>query len=227
MTTITIHRLDDKGAVRISDAAAMVHRFVELDPARDYDRWGERSPPDRIVAGDVSALNRFMRARTAHTHWEHLINDPAPAWLAAVPSAWDAATITEDVWRQRDGEARVYEAFAAMIGPYRNLAVVSKVLHLKRPRLIPILDALVVEQIGGRGRDQAPSLARAALAARMVSHLGREARANQPALSALQAELEADGIRRSQMRLLDILLWLTHPAVGLIRVDRHVTVARA
>ena len=43
---------------------------------------------------------------------------------------------------------KVEAAFAAMCGPYRGLSVVSKMLHLKRPRLIPLLDALVVEQLG-------------------------------------------------------------------------------
>jgi hypothetical protein len=40
------------------------------------------------------------------------------------------------------------EAFEAIRAPYRTQAVATKVLHLKRWRLVPVLDSLVAQQLG-------------------------------------------------------------------------------
>lgn len=37
----------------------------------------------------------------------------------------------------------------AMKGPRRDVAVITKMLHLKRPSLVPVLGSLVIEQLGG------------------------------------------------------------------------------
>ena len=102
--------------------------------------------------------------------------------------------------------AALEAVFAAALGPYRNHAVATKVLHLKRPLLIPILDSLVVEQIGGGERTPPIDL---------VLHLRAEGQRNRFALRQVQASLEEARITRPLVRILDVLLWSGHPAAGL------------
>jgi hypothetical protein len=99
---------------------------------------------------------------------------------------------------------------SSVIGPYRNLAVATKILHLKRPGLFPVLDSLVVDQLGGSGRDPID----------MVSHVRQQGLANIAALSAIQMQLagltvQNGPILRTRVRILDGLLWTSHPRTNL------------
>jgi hypothetical protein len=101
------------------------------------------------------------------------------------------------------------------VAPYRNLSVATKVLHLKRPHLFPVLDSLVAQQIGGVGRP----------AMELMDHIRAVGRANQEALLLIDASLDEVGIRRTAVRILDALLWASHLAAGLaprLRRWRHV-----
>jgi hypothetical protein len=94
-------------------------------------------------------------------------------------------------------------------------------LHLKRPRLIPLLDALVVEQLGPGVPSQAAPEVKAAYAARVIAHLAAQARSNRAALARLQRELADEGIELSAIRLIDILVWSSHPAASLQAPVEH------
>jgi hypothetical protein len=96
-------------------------------------------------------------------------------------------------------------AFAVAIAPHRQLAVATKMLHLKRPSLIPILDTLVVDQIGGVGRPPID----------LLLHLRAEAQFNRLALQQVQRNLQVAHITRTLARILDALLWSSHPAAGI------------
>jgi hypothetical protein len=203
------------GVLVYEDAAALIRLFVRSDESIGYDRWIEHSPPDRVVPEDISVLNRFMRARTSLRHWDDACSDPHPTWLAAIDPAWDAAAVSESDWATLQITDRLETAFLALCGPYRGLSIASKVLHLKRPNLIPLLDALVVEQLGMPISSQATSRVKARAAAKIITHIAAQARANAPELGVLQDELQDAGIHRSAIRLLDILIWAAHPAAGL------------
>ena len=53
----------------------------------------------------------------------------------------------EEQWPQTADA--VISALIAITAPHRNVSVSTKMLHLKRPALIPVLDDLVIENIGG------------------------------------------------------------------------------
>lgn len=112
-------------------------------------------------------------------------------------------------WSRVGGAERLAEAIEASVGPYRQLSVATKVLHLKRPRLFPVLDSLVIEQIGGLAHVKRP--------ARLLLHLREQGQRNFPALRAAQKYLAArhPPYERSLVRILDALLWATHPTAGL------------
>jgi hypothetical protein len=137
-----------------------------------------------------------MRARSPHSAWEPLTSAGPLPWLSALDPSWDPV----ELWRSRVGTVWVHgareAAFAAAIAPYRQLAIATKVLHLKRPLLFPVLDALVVEQIGGVGR---PPIA-------LLLHLRGEAQRNRLTLHQVQTNLQNAHITRMLIRILDALL---------------------
>lgn len=113
-------------------------------------------------------------------------------------------------WSRVGGERLLAAAIEASVAPYRQLSVATKVLHLKRPRLFPVLDSLVVEQIGGLAYVKNQP-------ARLLVHLREQGRRNLPVLRSTQAVLAAHRppYERTLVRILDALLWSTHPTAGL------------
>jgi hypothetical protein len=211
-----------RGALVFPDPAPIVRWFVSPGTGA-YDAWARTTPPNRITSQDISALNRFARARTPERHWEAVISDRKWAWLKALDPEWDAATTTEDAWAKQDIHGRLVTAFGVLCGPHRGISVASKLLYFKRPRLIPLLDALVLEQLGVPVPGGNDNEERAAVAADLTTHLAAQARANRAALAALQVELGGAAADLSAIRLIDILLWSSHPAAGLrLPVERSV-----
>ncbi|MGH3138449.1 MAG: DUF6308 family protein [Gaiellales bacterium] len=207
------------------DPAPLIRLFVGPEGVDGYDGWARKTPPNRLVAEDVTVLNTYARARSGHVRWQELIADRAPAWLAAIDPGWDAALTDESEWERAEIRSKVEAAFTAMCGPYRGLSVASKMLHLKRPRLIPLLDALVVELLGPSVPSAAAPEVKAEYAARAIAHLAVQARANRAALVSLQHRLGKEGIELSAIRLIDILLWSSHPAASLgAPIERHIRV---
>ena len=88
--------------------------------------------------------------------------------------------------------------------------MITKVPHIKRPRLIPVMDSVVLEQVGARISDD---VATWVTAVGMVRTIGR---ANATELRAIRRHLNAQGIAdRSLVRILDALLWTSSPGAGL------------
>ena len=186
MSSIRLEMLS--GSVLVfDDPAPLIRLFVGPDGIDGYDGWARKTPPNRLVAEDVTVLNTYARARSGHVRWQALLEDRAPAWLAAIDPGWDSATTDESEWERAGIGSKVEAAFAAMCGPYRGLSVVSKMLHLKRPRLIPLLDALVVEQLGPSVPSGATPEVKAEYAARVIAHLAAQARANRAPWSTSKA----------------------------------------
>jgi hypothetical protein len=88
-------------------------------------------------------------------------------------------------------------------------------LHLKRPKLFPVLDQLVAQILGAPVSLDASAKVKAQAATNLVIHLRRQGRNNIQALHKIQAQLADDGFERSLVRILDAALWLSHPAAGI------------
>lgn len=168
-----------------------------------YDEWVSKSvEPNRITSGDVSAVNQTMAARTPYKHWTTFTEATADAsWLTALDPAWDLYATPEEEWLQHVVPKHLDATFEAVIGPYRGPAVATKVLHIKRPRLIPVCDSYVAGTMGVKLLDSAGLL-------RLVMHLRKQGRANMAALLTIQTRLSAAGIERTLVRILDALLWM-------------------
>jgi PAS domain S-box-containing protein len=96
------------------DPAPLIRLFVGPDGVDGYDGWARKTPPNRLVAEDVTVLNTYARARSGHVRWQALLEDRAPAWLAAIDPGWDAATTDDSEWERAGIAGKVEAAFAAM-----------------------------------------------------------------------------------------------------------------
>lgn len=178
--------------------------------ADSYDEWvgSPQNPPNRLMAEDLRAVNRTMRGRSATKHWPELALDGDLAWLSAIPTTWSLLEIDDDGWKLERCEQRLTTALSALNGPYRRAAVVTKMLHIKRPAFIPICDSYVATVMGLPAWD-AESTVSLVLAIRDVG------RRNLGVLRTIDTRLRSIGIERSLVRILDALLWFDAPSQGM------------
>jgi hypothetical protein len=206
---IVVRRLDGGPSLIIEDASSLAHAFFSRDPSstgpNSFDARAGYGDSERITTDDIRAINQTMRARSPHTAWEALTSAGPLPWLAALDLSWDLVRLRDHEWERFGCTALLEAAFAATIAPYRNLAVATKVLHFKRPSLFPVLDLLVVQQLGGVG--QRPI--------RLLLHLRAEGRRNRLALEHIQKELQQANITRTLIRIMDVLIWSSHPGAGI------------
>ncbi len=213
MARIVIPRLDKGPRLVIEDAELLALDFMRMDASSGqggYDDLAGHGERDRVTRADIIAINTTMRARSPHAAWEPLINDNRSLpWLATIDPEWDLIELDEERWTTLVRPA-VDLALIAATGPGRGISVGSKVLHLKRPRMFPVLDKLVLEQVGAT--ESVPAM-------RVVDHLRSAGRRNLPDLRAIQHFLRPH-YDRSLIRILDVLVWATHPAAGLMSALR-------
>jgi hypothetical protein len=204
---IRLRRIGSGPSLVIEDAEALVAHFLDIDASAKpggYDDLAGHGERDRITRSDVVAINTTMRARSPHSAWDSVINDIRPLpWLAGLDPAWDLVSTPDELWHSAV-RPRVEAALVAATGPGRGISVGTKVLHLKRPGMFPVLDSLVLQQLGVT--ESVPMI-------KVVEHLRAEGRRNLAELREMQDSIAPR--QRSLVRLLDMLLWASHPAAGL------------
>jgi hypothetical protein len=123
-------------------------------------------------------------------------------------------------------EASVIERLmaAACSVPGVLVPVATKVLHRKRPALVPMLDNVVlryyVDQLGrpeliGRSKDKSKAASVAMLA---VQEFKEDFRQAQPMLTEITDRLEHEGMPVTTVRLLELLLWCGVEPAGYYRL---------
>jgi len=152
-----------------------------------------------------------MGARTSAKHWggfTEAVSDEN--WLCALDPSWDLFAMPEMDWLGHVVHKHLGECFEAVMGSYRGAAVTTKVLHIKRPRLIPVCDSYVARTMGIELWDSGDwqSLLR------LVLHLRKQGQANLDALQAIQTRLSRAGMERTLVRILDALLWMKASDTG-------------
>ena len=174
--------------------------------------------PNQVVPLDVvvtlsvnSFLNSAARIRSVHRGLAEVC-DPL---LEAIPV--DADLRTFDL-SQIEGLLH-----AACQVPWVLVPVATKVLHRKRPRLVPMLDNVVLgyyfEQLRRPelvGRSQDKKRAAAAAMPAVEAFLG-DLNAAGPALAPIADSLAATGTPLTDLRLLELLLWCTVEPAGYYR----------
>jgi hypothetical protein len=214
--TVRIERLD--GELLVLDGLSLARGFFGTTGPAGRDALSGFGNPVRIEPDDLLELNR-MGARSPQKVWTEIVAAEAP-WLAAVPPALDLVETGDRAWRTARGDDLVAAALAATIGPGRGMSVATKLLHLKRPRLFPMLDRLVAEMLGASGDDNQ----RVDTAVRLVDVFRVEGRRNLEPLRAVRSALAAEGRTTSLVRLLDAIVWFAHPAAGATGARRTIDV---
>ena len=225
---ICVERLD--GELLILDGFALARGFFAGDASSigeaAFDSVAGLGNPERVELSDVIAMNRTMRARSPHRAWTAIIEVEAP-WLSSVPQDLDLLETDDATWHATRGEELVAAALAATIGPGRGMAVATKLLHLKRPRLFPMLDRLVAEMLGAVLANDPTLGRRVEIAAELTWAIRSEGRRNLDSLSRIREALSVEGTDRSLVRIFDAILWLAHPAAGVNGVRRTIEVRPA
>jgi len=166
------------------------------------------NPRDRFVEDDVRAINKTMMARTAYKHWAPITQSAVPpGWLRALDPSWDLVAMNDDDWAAAQCETRLLAALTAVIAPYRTTSIVTKLLHLKRPSLIPICDSYVCAMLGKHGGNATDT-------ARLIGAVREVGRANLDALMEISRRLISIGVDRTPVRILDSLLWTGYQKAG-------------
>lgn len=202
---LEITRLRGRPRLVIENADWLAEAFFALDPsgkAGGFDDKALESARTRIESKDVDAINGTMRARSPQKAWAAVKDQELP-WLAGISLNWDLGDLNPSEWRDQVAPA-LEAAFDALIQKGRGVSVSTKMLHLKRPRLVPVLDSLVVEQLGAA----MPSTPARAVA--LIGHVREVAQQNRETLDRIIDYLGAQGMDRSAVRVLDALLWGSH-----------------
>jgi Family of unknown function (DUF6308) len=224
-TMLHINRLD--GERLVLDGLGLARGFFLGDPSSvamdSYDSLAGRGASDRIETDDIRAINRTMRARSPHEAWSPVMNRPLD-WLAALSPELDLIAADDREWQASNGAQLTTTALMATIGPRRGPAVATKVLHLKRPRLFPVLDDFVAVMLGMNMPGDASTPRRVRIAVQLVDHLRAEGRRNIEPLRAIRAALADEGIDRPLLRILDAIVWFSHPAAGVPGARRELAV---
>lgn len=224
-TTLRIDRLDDERLVL--DGLGLARGFFLGDASSigtgSYDALAGRGERDQITTADIEAINRTMRARSRHQWWEPVL-DRELDWLSALDPGLDLITTSDQEWQIAEGERLATAALTAAIGPHRGPSVATKVLHLKRPRLFPVLDSYVAVMLGKSMPEDAQDAQRLETAVNLLLHLRAQGRANLKQLQTIRSTLQTQCIDRSLVRILDAIIWFAHPAAGVPNTTREITV---
>lgn len=130
---------------------------------------------DAFVPEDVTVINKSMAMRTPAKDWAKFTTGTPIPWLAAIDSEWDIVGMSDQAWTGKGCQPAIDKAVMGLNGHGRRAAGVTKMLHLKRPNLIPICDSYVMQMMSQRAYD-GPSTCR------LISAIRRTGRANRAEL---------------------------------------------
>jgi hypothetical protein len=192
-----------RGGVELPDALATALEFIERDGTYQAYDLAAVKQDDVLTVADVRVGNAIiarMPARVIAAFAERAL--PIEAALASIPPTSSLmASEGEIPW---GGLRQLLEAANGISEV--GLPRATKVLHKKRPSLIPILDSVVdhylrhVEGLPRHGDFVADGL-------ELIRAYKRELDASADALSMIRGQLSALGFELTECRLLDIYLW--------------------
>jgi hypothetical protein len=194
----------------VDDPWGLILKFVTAD--RRYDSYiaSGASPRNRIVLEDVVAINTTMGARSPHSDWDAVIGRGVLSELKAIDVTWDVFLTPDKIWLAQPIGKRVAKLLDAVMGKGIGLARATKVLHIKRPHLIPVCDSYVLRLMGMPGQDGAS-------AAALVEHLRSIRKDLLPTLIGMRDKLFERGHERTLLRIADALIWSSYPDTRLAR----------
>lgn len=191
-----------RSGAEIADPVSLVRLFIAKDGSYQHYDLAEVSKDDSLSERDVRVANRIIARMGADTVAAILSRSAlAAAALSNIPAGASLADTDLDIpWEALDD---LYRAFEGLPGV--GLPRITKVLHKKRPGLIPIVDSVVDQYLVSVDGPVVGSLADRGTA--LTRAYKAELDACLPVLACVRAELLTDGINLTECRLLDIYLW--------------------
>lgn len=185
--------------ILVADPLADLTRVFGLPLSVEYDTRGPGNP-DLISRKDVALVNRTMGARTSYSNWNRLVKQGSLRALHVIDPELDLFLSSDRQWAASRVVDNLATLFGLVVGKGIGIAIATKVLHLKRPRLIPVCDSYVLRLMGVPGQDAGSGVA-------LVQSL-RSLRSQwvQP-LRHLQESLRQEGYDRTLVRIADVLMW--------------------
>jgi Family of unknown function (DUF6308) len=206
---VTIAESQASYALRLRNGVVIEHpleallEFVERDGSYQTYDLALVARDQQLILEDVRVANKIV-ARMPPRVIANILQraQPINAALAALPAGASLMQPEAEIpWTALES------LFAAMDGIEEvGLPRATKVLHKKRPALIPILDEVVVRYLRAvdglrRDRDYAAD------AIALVRSYKNELDANAPIYRAAAQALRDDGFELTECRILDILVW--------------------
>lgn len=192
-----------RSGLQIEDPLRLALDFIEQDGSyRTYD-LASVAQDNLLTESDIRVANAMIARMSPRVMSGIFARAPViNAALARVPPAATLAGPEGSIpWRALELLMQAVDGI-----PEVRLARQTKVLHKKRPALIPVLDSVVeaylrrvdsVRRTGDAARD----------AVALFRSYKRELDSNLTAIRELQAELLERGIQLTECRLLDLFLW--------------------
>jgi hypothetical protein len=194
--------------LRLKDCERKVAAFFALDDLYvNYDAKARPDRPNEITKEELNDVNRAMQTRSPERVWEELLCKPLPK-LEAIGTSADLVAMSDKQWDAvKPALSSLYQCVMSKSGI--NAAVGTKVLHLKRPRLVAIADRLIMDWLkipGGKAAERALGVAVE------IRRIGRTCD-NQAVLADIRAYLGRlsfilPGRIPGACRILDALLWM-------------------
>lgn len=199
-----------------------------VDGDLSYDDLAMQDRPDDFDDTDAATIRRGMGLdRHPKSGWKWLVEQAPTALVSALPPDEDLGGVPDERYVElRPAVEAALRGFIGETGDRRGLAVATKMLHLKRPALIPICDSHTMTMLGIDLAAAASKQKRTAAGLLALDLVRQAARENENELARVGAYLSERGYPRTAIRVLDVLLWLAYGGrirAGHPRSDRGLT----
>jgi hypothetical protein len=196
-------QIELRNGKRFDDPMALARRFIHEDGS--YAKYDEPYvAQNNVISRTEVELVRCFKARTGKTVENRILARRAEidSVLERIPAK---STLFDDI------DTTVWDALEELLSIMISIkgvdiSVATKVLHKKRPALIPILDSVVrdyllaVDSIGKTKK-------RGKLAVELMRSYKRDLDANTDTLRRLRADLKRVGLYLTECRILDMFVW--------------------
>lgn len=199
---MTCPPLSFRNSVTIDDPLDRALEFVRRDWSyRDYD-LAPVEQDDRLTAEDIAVANKIVARMSASV--QAAVLERAPLINRALAKIPPAATLcapeAEIEW---DALGELYQTMWRI--PEVGLPRATKILHKKRPALIPILDSVVEGYL--RAVDPIPRGAFDTVGVALTRSYRVELERNGNTIACVRSSLATRGINLTECRILDMFTW--------------------
>jgi hypothetical protein len=188
-----------KTGIVIEDCQEKLTDFCQNDASyRMYDLPSEVKDDNELIETDIRFANHMV-ARMGPLIIKSVVDRSK-----AINSALACIAPTVSIPDANIPWVALEKLFNATLGPEVGPARVTKILHKKRPRLIPILDSVVVSYCKVACGDD---LQHKNTASSMIAYVTMIKDDISKSLNVLESAIQVSGLRLTVVRAFDVLLW--------------------